>query len=172
MIDVQFMPEFYDQADIFAISYDKSFPIFRNDTLVKMKSDFGQRLFDARKHANLTQMELAKAVGVTQSNLSELEKKGAGSALTPALAKRCGVSIQWLAYGLGDMLSEDAAPEPTQVSSLSSAALELAMLFDMIPARDRIKRAQAYGAASAAILDRLEAPSSAQKALGRKTQAP
>lgn len=170
MIDVQFMPEFYDHADIFAISDDKSFPIFENATLAKMKSDFGQRLFDARKHAALTQMELAKAVGVTQSNLSELEKKGAGSALTPALAKRCGVSTQWLAYGSGDMLAEDA-PEPTQVSSLSSAALELAMLFDMIPLRDRIKRAQAYGAASAAILDRLEAPSSAQTTLGRKTQA-
>jgi transcriptional regulator with XRE-family HTH domain len=172
MIDFQFMPESYRQTCIFATEQEKSMPMPENATLRSMRSEFGQRLFDARKHAGLTQQELASAVGTSQANLGELEKKGAGSALTPALAKRCGVSVEWLAYGHGDMQAKDASTEQTQVTTLSSAALELAMLFDLIPLRDRIKRAQAFGAASAAILDRLESPSSAQTALGRKRQLP
>ena len=172
MIDFQFMPESYRQTCIFANDQEKSLPMPETATLRSMRSEFGQRLFDARKHADLTQQELAKAVGTSQANLGELEKKGAGSALTPALAKRCGVSVEWLAYGQGDMLATDSAPDQAQITSLSSAALELAMLFDLIPMRDRIKRAQAFGAASAAILDRLESPSSAQTTPGRKKQLP
>ena len=68
-----------------------------------MRSEFGQRLLDARKFAKLTQVQLADAVGMAQANLSELERSGQGSTYTPAIAVRCGVDVNWLAYGKGEM---------------------------------------------------------------------
>jgi transcriptional regulator with XRE-family HTH domain len=92
-------------------------------TKTAFRSEFGQRLFDARKHSELTQQELAKAVGTSQANLAELEKKGTGSALTPAIANRCGVSVEWLAYGQGEMFWQQAK-EPA-VPSLKAVEREL-----------------------------------------------
>ena len=154
MIDVQFMPSSYRHSCILTSETEKSFPIIETTTLPAMRSEFGQRLFDARKHANLTQMELAKAVGTSQPNLAELERKGAGSALTPAFATRCGVAIEWLAYGQGDMLARETERSGGGGghSTLSEAALSIAALFDLIPVRDKIRRAQAQADATNAIL--------------------
>lgn len=66
-----------------------------------MRSEFGQRLFEARKRAGLTQADAAKGI-MGQSTLAELEKVGQGSAHTTALAKRYGVDPDWLATGLGE----------------------------------------------------------------------
>jgi transcriptional regulator with XRE-family HTH domain len=61
------------------------------------RTPFGQRLYDARKKAKLTQVKLAKAAGMAQGTLAELEWDGQGSSYTPMLAAACGVSAEWLA---------------------------------------------------------------------------
>lgn len=66
-----------------------------------MATDFGNRLKQARKLAGLTQVQLAKAVGVAQSTIAELERQGYGSAFTPQIAKELKVSATWLASGDG-----------------------------------------------------------------------
>ncbi len=73
-----------------------------------------ERLAIARKHAGLTQTQLAERLGVdekgkpimTQANISKLETspKIKGSIHTLKLARACGVSPDWLAYGEGEMI--------------------------------------------------------------------
>lgn len=77
---------------------------------VKERTDYGDRLFKARRHAALTQAELAKRTGMSQSNLAELETTGQGSAKTPQLATATGVRVQWLAEGVGTMLEKPGLP--------------------------------------------------------------
>lgn len=149
MIEVQFMPASYRHSCFLASERQKSLPMMETTTLSPMRSEFGQRLFDARKHAKLTQAVLASAVGTSQANLGELEKKGLSSGLTPAIAARCGVAIEWLAYGKGEMLAREPAQGQRQNSP---EAQQIADLFDLIPVRDKIRRAQAMAAAINSIL--------------------
>lgn len=72
----------------------------------KQRTPFGERLFTARKKAKLTQVKLAKAAGMAQGTLAELEWEGQGSSYTPMLAAACGVSAEWLA-GAPDAESAD-----------------------------------------------------------------
>lgn len=69
-----------------------------------MTTDFGRRLKIARKHAGLTQKELAPMAGMSQSNLSELETVAHESGKTAQLAAACGVDAHWLATGDGVMV--------------------------------------------------------------------
>lgn len=78
----------------------------------KERAPFGQRLFDARTKAKLTQEALAKLVGMSQSTLGELEYTGQGSSFTPQIAAACGVRAEWLATGEGDMVAPVPAPAP------------------------------------------------------------
>lgn len=112
-----------------------------------MRTDFGQRLYDSRRKACLTQAQLAKAVGISQAAVAEMEKIGRGSAYVIDLARACNIDPGWLATGV----SADR-PEPVVSSAMSAGAIELAALYDLIPTDDRIGRAQAYSNASAAIL--------------------
>lgn len=66
-------------------------------------TDFGQRIKAARKQAGLTQVQLAKAIGISQGTLSEMENDGMSSTYTVQIAAVCGVSAQWLATGDGSM---------------------------------------------------------------------
>lgn len=68
------------------------------------RTPFGERLFKARTHAKLSQPQLATAVGLRQSTIGELEKKGNGSQKTTQIALACGVRPEWLASGEGPML--------------------------------------------------------------------
>lgn len=65
------------------------------------RSEYGARLLSARKAAGLTQVALAKAVGMSQSSYAEAETTGNGSAYTAQIAAACGVSAEWLATGKG-----------------------------------------------------------------------
>lgn len=65
------------------------------------RTPFGERLFDARKSAKLTQKELASKVGMSQSALAEAEKTGQGSQYLAQLARALGVQSIWLATGKG-----------------------------------------------------------------------
>lgn len=81
-------------------------------------TDLADRLKLARVHAGLSQGDLAKAAGVKQPVISQLEtRKSVGSTFVVSIAKACGVSAEWLANGRGDMIPEnsgfDANVEPT-----------------------------------------------------------
>lgn len=66
----------------------------------------GDRVKRARKHAGLNQRELAKAIGITQPSLSELERgESRSSAYLVQIASVCGVDASWLATGSGEMLA-------------------------------------------------------------------
>lgn len=77
-----------------------------------MSTEFARRLKRARKHARLTQKQLAPLAGMSQSNLSELETVAHQSGKTPQLAKACGVNSHWLATGEGGMLDPETPPIP------------------------------------------------------------
>ena len=81
-------------------------------TLLADAATFGERLRKARKMAGLSQKEVAKRVGMSQSNLSELENNQyPSSAFTPRLAHLYGLNARWLADGLGPPTQEgDIAP--------------------------------------------------------------
>lgn len=69
-----------------------------------IRSEFGQRLLQARKHAGLRQKDVAEAVGMGQSNVALLEKTANGSSHTAAMSALCGVNAMWLETGQGEML--------------------------------------------------------------------
>lgn len=73
------------------------------------RSEFGARLLLARTRAELTQPQLATAVGMSQSSLAEAEGVGKSSSFTVRIAERCGVSARWLECGDGDMLDVTVA---------------------------------------------------------------
>ncbi|MBK4989796.1 helix-turn-helix domain-containing protein [Pseudomonas sp. S36] len=73
--------------------------------------NYSQRLKAARKHAKLTQAELSKAVGITQTSISDLERgKSASSTFGASIARICGVSALWLETGEGSMTDQGQTP--------------------------------------------------------------
>jgi transcriptional regulator with XRE-family HTH domain len=124
------MPIDYRSSDAHA----SGFPINGFPTLFTMKrervrTDFGQRLFDARKGARLTQSALAKLVGMGQSTLTEAETIAHGSSYTAQLAQATGVRAEWLAAGTGAMYPPKPAKavtaEPTTRPGVLSEAEHL-----------------------------------------------
>lgn len=70
------------------------------------------RIKAARKHAGLTQSQLAERVGIAQTAISQLESgKTLRSSYLLQIAEACGVSVMWLASGIGGMImsTEQAA---------------------------------------------------------------
>lgn len=78
---------------------------------MKTRSDYGSRLQQARRHAGLTQKQLAARAGISQGTLSELEINAQSSGFTPQLAAACGVDAHWLATGMGAMLPGSGQPQ-------------------------------------------------------------
>ncbi|MBI6948763.1 XRE family transcriptional regulator [Pseudomonas koreensis] len=63
------------------------------------------RIKAARKHAGLTQSQLAERVGIAQTAISQLESgKTLRSSYLLQIAEACGVSVMWLASGIGGMI--------------------------------------------------------------------
>lgn len=72
-------------------------------SLARMNT-LSERLKAARKHAGLTQKQLAEKAGVEQPLISQLETgKNSQSVHLIRLASVCGVSALWLESGAGDM---------------------------------------------------------------------
>ena len=86
-----------------------------------MATDYGSRLRAARKHADLTQVQLSNITGIPQSTISTAERLGHGSTETVIYAKACGVDVHWLATGQGTMLQ--LAQNVTQVKIRSRVPL-------------------------------------------------
>ena len=90
-------------------------------------------------------------VGMILTNAKGVDQKfGAGS--HAAVADYLRVNPDWLLNEVGPI----ETPRAIAPSHLSPAAIEIAALFDMIPASDKIKRAQAYNAATTAIMQVLQ----------------
>lgn len=67
------------------------------------------RIKAARKHAGLTQKDLADRVGIAQTAISQLESgKTLRSSYLLQIAEACGVSPMWLATDMGGMLISKA----------------------------------------------------------------
>lgn len=83
------------------------------NTLLDM--DLSERIKAARKHAGLTQRQLAEAARVEQPLISQLEnKKTLKTAHIAQIAKACRVSAIWLASGEGSMLPNQVQRELVQ----------------------------------------------------------
>ena len=82
----------------------------------KQRTAFGQRLYDARKAARLTQNQLAKLTGMSQSTLAEAEAGAEGSSFTVQLAQALDVRAEWLASGSGAMKAD---PQPEDAGTMS-----------------------------------------------------
>lgn len=67
---------------------------------------YGERLRTARKARELTQAALAELSGVSQSLISQLENSltATGSEYTNRLARAMGISPDWLADEIGEMI--------------------------------------------------------------------
>lgn len=129
-------------------------------------------------HAKKTRKHLADYLGISPQAIGMVLTSAGGKVRSLSTenhtkaAELLGVNPHWLATGEGDMNARDyritAEPghyeiskSPARENEPSPSAMELALLYDEIPATDRIRRARAYNAASAAILDVLqEKPSS------------
>lgn len=73
--------------------------------------EYKDRLKAARRHAKLTQAGLAKAVGITQTSISDLERgKSVSSSYNASIAKACGISALWLEREEGAMVVDSQNP--------------------------------------------------------------
>lgn len=142
---------------------------------------YGQRLQLAMdslgrlRGREVTRLEVSLAAGCSRQNIGMIitGSKGPDQKLSSekhAKAAAClKVNPDWLLTGEGPMYPEGPKKRPDE---LSPSAQEIAELFDMIPAHDRIRRAQAYNKATAAILSVLQPDSSsAPLALGHQKQS-
>lgn len=81
------------------------------------------RIRAARKHANLSQVQLAQATGMTQASISDLERgKSRATSFATQIATVCGVSPRWLAEGHGGML--DTRMPPSAANANWAGAVE------------------------------------------------
>jgi transcriptional regulator with XRE-family HTH domain len=114
MVSTQFIPASLSDNRVFGQAVLLGQPMGGSFTLPGMRdasrTEFGQRLVDARKHAKLTQEQVASAAGMSQGTLGELEKDGHGSTYTVKIAMICGVRPEWLAEGEGEMVDVFAWP--------------------------------------------------------------
>lgn len=68
--------------------------------------EYKDRLKAARQHARLTQGQLAEAINITQTSISDLERgKSKGTTFNARIAQACGVNALWLENGTGEMVS-------------------------------------------------------------------
>lgn len=85
------------------------------DTEVMARNDIGMRLRHARKLKGLSQYDLAKAAGVKQASISQLEtgesKSFKGTTLV-SFAQILDVSPDWLNTGKGQMTAIDSPLPP------------------------------------------------------------
>lgn len=76
-----------------------------------MPNTLSERIQQARKHAGLTQKELADKVGISQTAVHKLEcGRSRSSRRTVAIALTCGVDPIWLDNGRGEMALPGALP--------------------------------------------------------------
>ncbi|EPC7283510.1 helix-turn-helix domain-containing protein [Proteus mirabilis] len=71
---------------------------------ISHQNSFSARLRLALTYSGMTQVELAKKIGVSQSTISQvINGKVSGVCRTNVIAKALGIDRNWLAYGEGKM---------------------------------------------------------------------
>ncbi|EPB0124918.1 helix-turn-helix domain-containing protein [Providencia stuartii] len=76
-------------------------------TEINTQTSFAARLRLALAHSGMTQADLAKQIGVSQSTISALATgrvKGVGIGRGAVLSEALGVNLRWLMLGEGEML--------------------------------------------------------------------
>ena len=91
-------------------------------------------------------------IGMIITNAKQRDQKLSTEA-HEAVAAFLKVNSRWLLTGEGPMEVSVQVNAPTE---LTPAAVELAVLFDMIPQADKLSRAKAFNAASTAIMQVLQ----------------
>ena len=130
------------------------------------------RLREVMEGAGLKKLQFAHAAGVSSGAVTQWldgTTKAIKSNKAAALQAATGYSAVWIATGVGEKLVATAPAR--QDEQVTPGAMEIAALYDMIPLASRIKRVQAYNAATAAILQVLESDQPiARPALDSKKQ--
>lgn len=85
---------------------------------------------EARDGAEMTQEQAAKAIGISQGTLSELETQHSGSSHVVAFAKLYGVDPFWLALGDGT---------PNGVTGLDADSIAFAQTYQALRPHERQK---------------------------------
>lgn len=120
------------------------------------------RIREAMVGAGLKKLQFAKAIGVSSGAVTQW-LDGTTKSLKAVTAARMqqvtGFSSAWIISGKGSKLAIEIQLRP--IDELTPTAIEIAALFDLIPVSDKIQRARAYNAATAAILALLQ-PDSAK----------
>ncbi|MCO5338584.1 MULTISPECIES: hypothetical protein [Delftia] len=126
---------------------------------------YGERLLQAMQKRSatlgrdITRKDVAKVADTSVQNIGMIitNSKGTDQKLRTEAHERVAsylkVNSRWLLTGDGEMEQASAINAP---SELTPAAIEIAVLFDMIPASDKLSRAKAFNAASTAIMQVLQ----------------
>lgn len=92
-------------------------------------STLAQRLQRARQAVDLTQAQLARATGLSQSTIGMLESgTNRGTAKIAQLARVLGVTPIWLADGVGPMHASDALPRSEATAAAVMEALSAVLV--------------------------------------------
>jgi len=118
------------------------------------------RLKELMNVKQIGRSELAAAIGISYQGVRKVfDSDGAfGSENNLKAADYFGVNPKWLATGEGDKLASPAAPA-IPYTGPTNLGRELALVFDMIPEADTLKRSKAYALAINAIAGVLEGDS-------------
>lgn len=126
---------------------------------------YGERLLLAMQQRSealgqdIARKDIARVAGVSPQNVGMIINNAMGRDQklgTRAHAAVCDylkIRSEWLLNETGPMQAAAGVVAPTH---LTAAALELAVLFDMIPVSDKIRRARAFNAASTAVMQSLQ----------------
>ena len=107
----------------------------------------------------VTRAEVARVADCSPQNIGMIlnDAKGKDQKLKTkahaAVAEFLRVNSQWLLNEAGPMEVTSTVIAPT---TLSASAIEIAVLYDMIPFADKIRRAKAFNAATDAIISVLQ----------------
>lgn len=126
---------------------------------------YGERLLQAMQKRSaalgrdVERKDIANVAGTSVQNIGMVltNAKGRDQKLRTEAHEKVAaylkVNSRWLLTGEGEM---DQAPAINAPTELTPAAIELAVLFDMISQSDKLSRAKAFNAASTAIMQVLQ----------------
>ena len=109
------------------------------------------RVIERKEVANVAKRSVQN-IGMIITNAKDRDQKLSTEA-HEAVAAFLKVNSRWLLTGEGPMEVSVQVNAPTE---LTPAAIELAVLFDMIPQADKLSRAKAFNAASTAVMQVLQ----------------
>lgn len=100
------------------------------DVLREDAGSFAARLREVREAAGLTQADLAQRVGMTQGQISKLERgEREESTKTAEIAHECGVNAYWLATGKGPKQAGRVGPFELLMDEIGDTSQQLTLNF-------------------------------------------